>query len=187
MDSQSGGISSQAKFRLQPLIAGGIITPMMDMLVRLYDLPPLQPELDAMKAEGISVFRALPPNRNMVVEWVREHTSDLAAGEAEGCFGSPVPSVFIAVKDGKILGYACYNATAPDFFGPTEVDEEYRGMGIGRALLISALSALRDEGYAYAIIGGVGPAEFYSKCAGAVLIEGSDPGIYSRMLRPRTE
>jgi len=33
-------------------------------------------------------------------------------------------------------------------------------------------------GYGYAIIGGVGPADFYTKVAGAVEIEGSSPGIY---------
>ena len=37
---------------------------------------------------------------------------------------------------------------------------------------------MRDDGYAYAIIGGVGPAEYYAKTVGATLIEGSSPGIY---------
>ncbi len=154
----------------------------MDMLVRLYNLPPLQREIGKMEEMGISVFRALPPNRSLVVNWVRKHTSELAANEAECCFSSPSSTVFIATRNGKILGYACYNATAPDFFGPMEVAEEERGKGIGRALLIAALHALREEGYAYAIIGGIGPAEFYRKCADAVLIEGSDPGIYKWML-----
>jgi hypothetical protein len=37
----------------------------------------------------------------------------------------------------------------------------------------------------YAIIGGVGPAEFYAKAVGAVPIEGSTPGIYAGMLSNR--
>jgi len=37
---------------------------------------------------------------------------------------------------------------------------------------------MRDDGYAYAIIGGVGPAEYYSKTVGATVIAGSSPGIY---------
>lgn len=42
---------------------------------------------------------------------------------------------------------------------------------------------MREQGYAYAIIGGVGPVEFYAKTVGAVVIEGSDPGIYRGMIR----
>jgi hypothetical protein len=38
-------------------------------------------------------------------------------------------------------------------------------------------------GYGYAIIGGVGPTEFYEKVVRAVPIEGSSPGIYRDRLR----
>ena len=57
-----------------------------------------------------------------------------------------------------------------------------RGKGIGRALLLSALHAQRAQGYGYSIIGGVGPAEFYAKAVGAVVIADSTPGIYDGML-----
>jgi len=56
--------------------------------------------------------------------------------------------------------------------------EDEQGKGIGKALLLASLHALRNEGYAYAIIGGVGPESFYQKTVGAVLIDGSTPGIY---------
>ena len=54
--------------------------------------------------------------------------------------------------------------------------------GIGRALLLRSLAAMRAEGYAYAVIGGVGPQEFYKKCVGAMLIPDSAPGIYRDFL-----
>ena len=41
---------------------------------------------------------------------------------------------------------------------------------------------MRDEGHAYAIIGGVGPKDFYSRVVGAIEIPGSDPGIYRDIL-----
>jgi len=41
---------------------------------------------------------------------------------------------------------------------------------------------MKNLGYAYAIIGGVGPASFYEKAVGAKLIEGSDPGIYKGIM-----
>ena len=54
---------------------------------------------------------------------------------------------------------------------------------IGAALLLACLSAMREEGYGYAVIGSVGPADFYKKICGAVEIEGSSPGVYRGMLR----
>ena len=65
---------------------------------------------------------------------------------------------------------------------PTGVLEATRSQGIGKALLFRALEALREEGYAYAIIGGVGPREFYEQACGAMEITGSDPSIYDDLL-----
>ena len=41
---------------------------------------------------------------------------------------------------------------------------------------------MKEMGYAYAIIGGVGPAKFYETTFNAKIIEGSDPGIYKGIL-----
>ena len=41
---------------------------------------------------------------------------------------------------------------------------------------------MKALGYGYAIIGGVGPAEFYEKAVGATIIQGSEPGIYKGVL-----
>jgi GNAT superfamily N-acetyltransferase len=94
-------------------------------------------------------------------------------------------SCFLALRGQALLGFACYDATCKNFFGPTAVLESERGRGFGRALLLAALHAQREQGYAYAIIGGVGPAEFYAKAVGAVPIQGSTPGIYAGMLSNR--
>ena len=37
---------------------------------------------------------------------------------------------------------------------------------------------MRAEGYAYAIIGWASSIDFYQRAVGAVVIEGSEPGIY---------
>ena len=154
---------------------------MPDMLVRLYDLPPdagtAMPE-----AEGVQIRRAMAPDKFRVVEWVREHTGPSAAGECDVCFSHPAVSCFIATRGREIVGYACYDATAPDFFGPTKVLESEQGKGIGRALLLRSLDAMRAEGYGYAVSGGVGPQAFYEKCVGAILIPDSTPGIYRDFL-----
>ena len=59
-----------------------------------------------------------------------------------------------------------------------------RGQGIGEALLIESLTAMREAGYGYAVIGGVGPAKFYERVAGAIEIPESTPGVYAGMLSP---
>ncbi len=154
---------------------------MQDMLVKLYELPP-EAALAAPRDESVRIRRAMAPDKLRVLEWVKEHSGRSAAGECDVCFAHTPISCFLATRGKQILGYACYNATAPDFFGPTRVLDEEQGSGIGKALLLRSLAAMRAEGYAYAIIGGVGPQEFYAKCVNAVLIPGSNPGIYRDFL-----
>jgi hypothetical protein len=47
---------------------------------------------------------------------------------------------------------------------------------------LRSMASLRELGYAYAIIGGAGPVEFYVKTLGAIPIPGSSPGIYPKKL-----
>jgi predicted N-acetyltransferase YhbS len=68
---------------------------------------------------------------------------------------------------------------------PTGVDENERGKGIGDALLITTLRALREAGYAYGIIGDPGPVDFYRKRLDVLEIPRSEPGIYAGMLRSK--
>lgn len=154
---------------------------MIDMLVRLYDLPD-SAELYAEVAEkGVSLRRARAFEKHTVAAFARTF-SEKWASEVEVALTRQPVACFIATKEKRILGFACYDTTMRGFFGPTGVAEEARGMGLGKALLFKALEALRDTGHAYAIIGGVGPREFYAKACGAIEIPGSDPGIYGDIL-----
>lgn len=153
------------------------------MLVNLLAIDDYHDEVERLKEEGIEIFRALSPDKIRITEWVREHSSVSAAGECDVCFSNRPISCFVAAKGSQILGYACYNATAMDFFGPTRVADEFKGKGIGKALLLRSLNAMKEEGFVYAIIGGVGPAMFYEKCVDAVLIESSkEKSIYEHFL-----
>jgi GNAT superfamily N-acetyltransferase len=82
-----------------------------------------------------------------------------------------------------LVGFACYEATCRNFFGPELVHPALRGRGIGKALVLAALHAMRAEGYGYAIIGWASSADFYRKAVGATVIEGSEPGIYPPPLK----
>ena len=151
---------------------------MPDMLVKLYELPPLQPALLAAARSGCVIRRALDADKAATLDWVGALFPSWRA-EAEVAFGHTPVTCYIAQRGQALVGFACYDAACPNFFGPTGVAENERGNGIGRALLLAALHAQKAQGYGYAIIGGVGPAEYYAKAVGAVLIEGSTPGIYA--------
>lgn len=157
---------------------------MPDMLVKLYELPDSAADVAALSAAGIGCRRAESYERGDVLAFVKQRFPHWADETLAG-FGSVPSTVYIAVESGAVLGFACYNVTRPNYFGPTGVDEGYRKRGIGRVLLLQCLAALQAEGYAYAIIGGVGPATFYENAVGATLIDGSEHGIYRDRIRPR--
>lgn len=155
---------------------------MHDMLVKLYALPDLAPAVARCARQGTTIRRALAAEKNTVVGWVREHFPG-AEPETDVAFARLPVACFIAIHAEQLQGFACHDATAPNFFGPEGVVAGARGQGVGTALLLAALHAQRAQGYAYAIIGGVGPAAFYTATVGAVDIPDSTPGIYAGMLR----
>lgn len=155
---------------------------MIDMLVRLYDLPDSSALYDSVAAHGVTLRRARAFEKHSVAAFVRQHFSPKWVSEVEVAMSRQPITCFIATRDKTILGFACYDTTLRGFFGPTGVSEDARGLGLGKALLMKSLEALRELGHAYAIIGGVGPREFYAKACGAIEIPGSDPGTYTDLL-----
>jgi predicted GNAT family acetyltransferase len=156
---------------------------MKDMLVRLMDLPDISALEFKLLNEGVIFRRPIPPEKSFVKDWVHVNFGTYWANEVDAAFSHLPVHCFIAQKGNEILGFACYEATAKNFFGPTGTAENLRGKGIGKILLIKSLQALKEMGYAYAIIGGVGPAEFYKHTVDAVLIEKSENSIYQNLIR----
>ncbi|MBA8880128.1 GNAT family N-acetyltransferase [Phyllobacterium myrsinacearum] len=155
----------------------------MDLLVRLYALEP-KLELDRRLADaGIVVRRVLAPEFALVVDWIKQEFGPGWASETTAAFARQPPSCFIAAKDGKPVGFACYDAIARGYFGPTGVSEVARGAGIGHGLLLACLLDMRTQGYGYAVIGDVGPVDFYVRAVGATPITDSTPGIVAGLLR----
>lgn len=155
---------------------------MADMLVNLVNLPD-EPELfESLKEQGINIRRIMPYEISFLREFVSTF-SKYWADEVMNAFAHQPATCFIATHNRKIIGFGAYECTNRNYFGPTGVHPDFRGKGIGKALLLACMKAMREYGYAYAIIGSVGPADFYAKCIGATAIPDSTPGIYQDILR----
>lgn len=167
---------------------------MTDMLVKLYALPEVMPLLNTLNQKGLEIRRAHASEKYVLSEWVRQHFTD--SSWAVGCEVAlehrPV-SCYIAVEksqahvsgnnpydlpDEVLVGFACYDVASKGMFGPLGVHEHYRKQGIGSALLLACLHAMKEEGYAYAVIGWVASEDFYAQAVGAIVIPDSEPGIF---------
>jgi GNAT superfamily N-acetyltransferase len=139
--------------------------------------------VDTLLEQGVQIRRALGPEKHAAMEWVEKEFSRAWASECDVAMSSQPVSCFLAVKDGKIAGFACYDATLKGFFGPIGVDKTVHKKGLGKALLLRTLEAMKEAGYGYAAIGWAGPVDFFKKTAGAVAIEGSEPGVYRNLVK----
>ena len=157
---------------------------MSDMLVKLYDIEDSYELERKLLNQGIKIKKALALDRTKVVEFARICSNEDYSDEVKAAFTNNPITCYIATKDKKIIGFACYEATAKDFFGPTAVLKEERKQGIGKALLLKSLESMREMGYGYAIIGWptTSAIPFYEKCVGAVMIESESMGVYERMV-----
>jgi predicted N-acetyltransferase YhbS len=155
----------------------------LDYLVNLSVMEPNAVLEERMKDAGVTIRRALAPEAKLVTKWVADEFGDGWASETAVALTRQPPTCFIATRNQKLVGFACHESIARGFFGPTGVEAEARGLGIGHALLVACLFDLRTMGYGYAIIGDVGPAAFYEKAVGAVPIPNSAPGVYAGMLK----
>lgn len=150
-----------------------------DMIANLTILPPV-PALGA----GVSVRRLYPGDTDKLLEFIRNNFDEVWVNEVRYAAVQNPPACFIAVENSTLLGFACYDASAKGFFGPIGVTEVSRGKGVGKALLIRTMEAMREAGYGYAIVGWTDVDDFYRKAVGAEYIPGGTPenSVYSRMI-----
>lgn len=150
-----------------------------DMIVGLFHLPEM-PDI-----EGVKIKRAFVGDKNTILSFVKSHFSEGWICEAEHALLDTPSKCFIATEEGRVIGFACFDSSARGFFGPIGIDQSCRGRDVGKALLIRTLNAMKEYGYAYAVIGWVHGAEhFYRKTVGAEFIPGGNPenSIYSNMI-----
>lgn len=156
---------------------------MSDLIVKLYDLPNDRPWLKKLKSEDVCIRKAMACDKHQVIQWVKESFGSLWASECDIALSGQPVSCYLATSNRQLIGFACYDSSMKNFFGPVGVSEQSRGKGIGTALLLKCLYAMAAEGYAYAIIGDADSPEFYIKTVNAQVISGSSPGMYYDRLK----
>ncbi len=166
---------------------------MADMLVKLYALPEVTPLKMSLCQQGIEIRRADPSEKHVLAERGGRNFQESWAVGCETALQNRPVSCYLAVEhprdhipsldpydlpDEKLVGFACYDVASKGMLGAMGVREEYQRRGIGTALLLACLHAMKEEGYAYAVIGWAASVEFYGRAAGAIVIPHSEPGIF---------
>ena len=147
---------------------------MSDLLVPLYDLP----GFEGFKKD-FWVGKPPPHYASRILSFIGDNFSEGWKAEAIPAFGSVPPTIITALEKvtDRIIGFCCWDCTAKGFLGPIGVHSDFRGKGIGRAVVISVLHSMREAGYSYGIIGDAGPVEFFRKICDVRIIDGSENRI----------
>ena len=156
---------------------------MADLIVNLYEKDYLNDTNVKLKNSDIKIKRILSPNADSLINFVQTHFSTGWTSEVKAGIFKPNPTCFVATHEGQIIGFACYDATAKGYFGPTGVNPEYRGNNVGQVLLLTTLAAMKDAGYGYAVIGGVSEKVqgFYARYVNFQKFE-VKPDLYNRLI-----
>ncbi|MCB0015908.1 MAG: hypothetical protein KDE34_28530, partial [Anaerolineales bacterium] len=91
---------------------------MPDMLVPLYNLPARE---TMPVAAGYEIRRAVHYEKHTLLQWVETHFSAGWASETDITFSRQPVSCFVATKENRLVGFACYEVARRGFFGPLGV------------------------------------------------------------------
>ena len=156
---------------------------MGDMIIKLYEIEMQGTFWTEQKALGIALRKPIGPEKHAIIAWVFDHFGDGWASEVEVALSNQPRTCYVAIKNTKIIGFACYDATALGFFGPIGVAKPHRKKGTGTALMHACLLDMKNKGYGYAVVGGVEDTDFYKNTVGALEIPQSSPGIYRSRIK----
>jgi mycothiol synthase len=114
-----------------------------------------------------NVIRVTSQTRDGVLTFIEKEFGSIWRFEASNAGDN----LFYVEADGHIVGFAAHDANnrGLGFFGPTGVAREYRGRGLGAALLRASLADLRRLGYERAIIPWTDALDFYRRACGATV------------------
>src|SRR5213080_3722888 len=108
------------------------LSAMPDMLVQLLKIQPAQPLIDRLRKEGVIIRRANAHEITPVREFVLKTFAQTWADETLVAFTRQPITLFIAIENGRVIGFGAYECTRRCFFGPTGVHPKHRGRYIGK-------------------------------------------------------
>ena len=133
--------------------------------------------------QGTIVRRARPEDLVPFREYMLTHWTPNWLGESTQAFRHGPISLFLALKDEEIVGFAAYEVSqCLGSFGPTGVSPEHRGATLGRRVLWACLADLKTLGRPRCEIGWAGPVSFYHRACGAEI--GPIYWVLTRALTP---
>lgn len=153
-----------------------------NVVVNLYNLPD-DIEADyrpAMEKVGVQIKRAMAPDKTAILDFIRTEFSQGWADEAEKALWNNPSTLYIAVADKKVVGFAAYDSTCLGCYGPLGVASTHRKMGIAQALTSACLKSMREKGY-WVAVWQAGPVEYYVKHLNAKILD-DHPGVYVNMI-----
>jgi ribosomal protein S18 acetylase RimI-like enzyme len=127
--------------------------------------------LDRLTAIGIQARRGEPDDRQALTAHVRRHWSTTWLREATLALEKPRPTIFLALRDEAVVGFAAHGVYRPALYGPIATDPAEQGHGVGDVLSRLCLADMAANGVGTAQIGWVAEAAipFYSRTVGARL------------------
>ena len=81
---------------------------MADMLVKLYNINSFSEQEDRLLEHGVRIKRALAPDKSKIVEFAQTCSNEDYSDEVEIAFSNHPITCYIATKEKKIIGFACF-------------------------------------------------------------------------------
>lgn len=157
---------------------------LVDLRIERFGAPAQAEALRALDAAGISVERGSPGD-DAFLAWIDEEFGGAWSSEAFAgrnlIARSGSAAAGFATYGARVIPYAWLRGVAVrpgvGIFGPFGVAPAFRGSALGPNLLVATLTALREAGYARALIPAVGDEKlvrYYSRHCGAQVVERFD-------------
>lgn len=133
--------------------------------------PPTVSELRRLEEAGVTVRRGAIEDADALARHTASEWSEVWARETQVALHRSLPSIFLALADGEVIGFAAHGVLRATHFGPLATVPAWRRIGVGGILTRLALVDMAVHGDRFGEIAwvNVDAIPFYSRSANARL------------------